>query len=819
MIANSGTYANKKRKKPVLKQKKVSRSNEVIKSNPSKRHRDRLNGELDRLTDLLPFHDDVRSCLDKLSVLRLSVGYLRVKSYFKATLKNSTGPGFPAAKKSNGDTLETTGLSEGDLLLRALNGFVLVITSEGVVFYASPTIKEYLGFQQSDVVHQSVFELIHTDDRGIFRQNLHFALNPPDLEVERLDGCTRTEFYNANQLPPENSSFLERSFVSRFRCLLDNSSGFLALKFQGRLKFLHGQNLFRDNGAHAKPQLALFAVATPVQPASIVEIRSKTLLFQSKHKLDFSPMGIDDRGKIILGYSEVELCINGSGYQFIHAGDMMHCADNHLRMMKTGESGMTIFRLLSKSGTWVWVKSNAKLFYKAGRPDFIIAYQQALANAEGEEYLRRRRLQMPFSLTEGEGVLYNTNLTVDLSQAQFNNNLNADAGKKAEPPRSLLDCFLSQEKSIYSRPPDVPLPVDQVFMDSRALVSVPSNGVVVKEETKQSVMVVIGSLQEMAQRGDFGAALEDMEVGEGELMEWEETLKKLGQEDEQQENVRSELDSVLINELFEHLDSALFKEKGEECPAPCLKAAGSSPAGAKQQLFPSAPQDGTYGPFNGLPRLSHCGPLPEPAPPAQLQLPDIFSPEIELPPLTVPESSRGGGAPLQFPTFSNALPAKRRLAAMVPCSNLNNPAVPLAAHNRLPQQWSQGPYTAPPASLTHNGHEPTLSPGSQPYPRANLWPSSVGQQGGQVCGQAAGPSSCMYAQPAGGDTLALGQSSLHTAAHLDQSPPQGSCYFQWGRSQPVVGTSSIGQDNTNISPMTSNMALSELAFNLQCYQE
>ncbi|XP_054642169.1 aryl hydrocarbon receptor-like [Dunckerocampus dactyliophorus] len=883
MLATAGTYANKKRKKPVLKQKKVLDGNEVVKSNPSKRHRDRLNGELDRLTDLLPFPDDVRSCLDKLSVLRLSVGYLRVKSYFKATLKNNTGGGFPGANGPNGSTLESRGFSEGDLLLQALNGFVLVVTSDGVVFYASPTIKEYLGFQQSDVVHQSVFDLIHTDDRGAFRQNLHFALNPPDTDGECMEGCMSAELYNPDQLPPENSSFLERSFVSRFRCLLDNSSGFLALKFQGRLKFLHGQNLFRDNGTRVKPQLALFAVGTPVQPPSIVEIRSKMLLFQSKHKLDFTPMGIDNRGKIILGYSEMELCMNGSGYQFIHAADMMYCADNHLRMMKTGETGLTTFRLLSKSGNWVWVKSNAKLFYKGGRPDFIIAYQRAIVNAEGEDYLRQRRLQLPFSIATGEAVLYNTGPTMDLSETHINqpfNNNDVGGGKETEAPRSLLDCFLRQDKSAYSQIPETPLPVDQVFMDSRALVSVPSDAwqetgtastssatVVVKEEAKQSVMAVIDSLQVMAQNGDFCAALENMEVGDAELMEWEETLKRLGQEGDRRESVRSELDSVLINELFEHIDSVLFKDKGEECPTPCLKAVISGQRDPFKQPTQQQ-QDGVYPQMNGSftadnvhghlntglvgfnsPKLSHCGPLRDPAnqhpspPPQQLQLQDIFTPEIELPQLTVPESSCDA-APLHFLGFeqqqNNFLPVNQPIAAMISCNNLNGSTLPtacpqanpdMAPQNHHPQQWSQGPYMPTPSDVMRSRHGTTPAPESQPLPRACLWPRGVNgldhaQQGGLACGQAVNHSSCMYTQPftcgpAGGDTLALAQSSLQRAptTGLDQSPPQGSCYFQWGHSQPVVGTSSISQDTANISPMTSKMVSSELAFNLQCYQE
>ncbi|CAG5995452.1 unnamed protein product, partial [Menidia menidia] len=52
-----------------------------------------------------------------------------------------------------------------------------------------------------------------------------------------------------------------------------------ALNFHGRLKFLHGQNRVSEDGSLP----------------SILEIRSRTLLFQTKHKMDFTPIGIDSR--------------------------------------------------------------------------------------------------------------------------------------------------------------------------------------------------------------------------------------------------------------------------------------------------------------------------------------------------------------------------------------------------------------------------------------------------------------------------------------------------------------------------------------------
>ncbi|XP_078060606.1 aryl hydrocarbon receptor 1b [Mustelus asterias] len=438
-----------------------------IKSNPSKRHRDRLNCELDRLAGLLPFTEDVTSTLDKLSILRLSVSYLRSKTFFRVALKNHSCNKIADGTGNHGNrrvsALVDGVLPEGELLLQALNGFVLVVTADGLIFYVSHTIQDYLGFHQTDVMHQSVFELIHTEDQQEFRRNLHWALNPPIItEAEKPragDKVTSTAVipYNPEQLPPENTSFLERNFVCRFRCLLDNSSGFLALNFQGRLKFLHGQNKKAEDGTPIPPQLALFAVATPLQSPSILEIRTKNMIFRTKHKLDFTPLACDAKGKIVLGYTEAELRARGTGYQFIHVADMLHCAENHVRMIKTGESGLTVFRLLTKDNRWAWVQANARLVYKNGKPDYIIATQRPLVDEEGGEELRKRSLHLPFTFATGEALLYQAACSnpglPDPCQPKGRRRKNVTSKAEKEQrnvdPSSLLGAMMRQDESVY----------------------------------------------------------------------------------------------------------------------------------------------------------------------------------------------------------------------------------------------------------------------------------------------------------------------------------------------------------------------------------
>ncbi|XP_030641797.1 aryl hydrocarbon receptor-like [Chanos chanos] len=462
-------YAGRKRRKPVQRTVKQPAS-EGTKSNPSKRHRDRLNSELERLANLLPFPEEVTSTLDKLSILRLSVSYLRAKNFFRVAVKNHNCNGV-ASSVDNHDCSKTVGLPsswnpESELLLQALNGFVLVITADGIIFYSSHTIQDYLGFHQTDVMHQSVFELVHTEDQQELRKNLHWAFNPSSTshsapleasqEVEQDCGSS-LESYNPEELPPENSSFLERSFVCRFRCLLDNSSGFLALNLQGRLKFLHGQSRCWEEAVKAPPKLALFAIASPLLPPSILEIRTKNMIFRTKHKLDFTPMACDAKGKIVLGYTEAELRARGSGYQFIHAADMLYCAENHVRMMKTGESGLTVFRLLTKDNNWKWVQANARLVYKNGKPDYIIATQRPLVEEEGGEYLRQRSLHLPFTFTTGEATLYHTSHPISgYNEDRQSNAKTSSKSKKGRTdskdildPCSLLGALMSQDESVY----------------------------------------------------------------------------------------------------------------------------------------------------------------------------------------------------------------------------------------------------------------------------------------------------------------------------------------------------------------------------------
>ena len=99
----------------------------------------------------------------------------------------------------------------------------MILDCNGELFFATHSIETFLGFHQSDVIHQSVFELVHSEDREELQRQLHWSSFLSSEESSRL---SLAEILQS----PEHAHLLERSFTVRFRCLLDNTSGFLVGK-------------------------------------------------------------------------------------------------------------------------------------------------------------------------------------------------------------------------------------------------------------------------------------------------------------------------------------------------------------------------------------------------------------------------------------------------------------------------------------------------------------------------------------------------------------------------------------------------------------
>ncbi|KAK9880260.1 hypothetical protein WA026_010135 [Henosepilachna vigintioctopunctata] len=292
---------------------------------------------------------------------------------------------------------------DGEMFLQALNGFLMILTCEGEVFFATHSIEGYLGFHQSDIVHQSVYELVHSEDREeLQRQLMWNSFLPPDSGNMSLQEV----------LLPENYNLLERSFTVRFRCLLDNTSGFLRLDIRGRVKVLHGQNRKLE-----EPPLALFAICTPFGPPSLLEIPQKEVMFKSKHKLDLALVSMDQRGKMLLGYSDSELA-NMGGYDLVHYDDLAYVASAHQELLKTGASGMIAYRFQTKDRQWQWLQTSSRLVYKNSKPDFVISTHRPLMEEEGRDLLGKRTMDFKVSyldaglpnnyFSESDQILNNT---------------------------------------------------------------------------------------------------------------------------------------------------------------------------------------------------------------------------------------------------------------------------------------------------------------------------------------------------------------------------------------------------------------------------
>ncbi|KAK6730355.1 hypothetical protein RB195_007051 [Necator americanus] len=392
-------YASKRRQrnfKRVREPPKPSTS-----TNPSKRHRERLNGELETVAALLPYDAATISRLDKLSVLRLAVSFLQVKAHFHACLNSSpficqfplathTYPYCPQPSQYFAvPTVYHTRASQAlidpneadfeTIALKSLGGFLLIINDNGEIYYASENIEQFLGFHQSDVLHQPLYDLIHSEDRDDIRQQLNLSYSLPPGSTNPQD------LYDQ-----DNAQHLERNVNARFRCLLDNTCGFLRIDMRGKLLSLHGlPSSYVLGRSNPGPVLGLITVCTPFVPPSTTDVLAEDQILKTKHQLDGTLVSMDDKVHAMLELSENELPI--SFYSLVNVEDAVCLAEAHKEVIKNGSSGLLIYRLVStKTNRTYFVQSSCRMFYKNGKPESIGLTHRLLNEVEGTMLLEKR---------------------------------------------------------------------------------------------------------------------------------------------------------------------------------------------------------------------------------------------------------------------------------------------------------------------------------------------------------------------------------------------------------------------------------------------
>uniref|UniRef100_A0AC35TGS9 Aryl hydrocarbon receptor n=1 Tax=Rhabditophanes sp. KR3021 TaxID=114890 RepID=A0AC35TGS9_9BILA len=395
-------YASKRRQRNF---KRIRENKQAVgTTNPSKRHRERLNGELETIASLLPYETSIITRLDKLSVLRLAVSYLQIKAHFQTTFLHPTLSNtlwLPYSHLWNPhqavgriptliDPVTRTVVPDinefnfDSIAGKALGGFLLILNEHGDINYASENIEHYLGFHQSDILHQPIFEMIHSEDREDVKSQLSYALKSIPNITSAFD-----------LLHIEDGKYLERSVSARFRCLLDNTCGFCRVDIKGYLTPLFGPHM-QLQSTHVSAEsirlntFGLIAVCCPfVQPLHMDMPISEDPILKSKHALDLSFIQMDSRMRAILEIDE-ESCMP-SFYQMVYPDDEGAIVEAHSEVAKTSTSGILVYRMVGqKSGLIYWFQSSCRMFFKNGKPENIGLTHRLLTEVEGTSMLEKR---------------------------------------------------------------------------------------------------------------------------------------------------------------------------------------------------------------------------------------------------------------------------------------------------------------------------------------------------------------------------------------------------------------------------------------------
>uniref|UniRef100_A0A4W4HGN8 Hypoxia-inducible factor 1-alpha n=1 Tax=Electrophorus electricus TaxID=8005 RepID=A0A4W4HGN8_ELEEL len=310
-----------------------------------------------QLAHELPLPHRLSSTLDKASVMRLALSYLRLRKVLCTEM---------LGEESALDSQWTASC------LKALDGFLMVLSQDGDMVYMSDSVSRCLGLPQIDLLGQSVFDFTHPCDHEEIREML----------VHRTGSSKRAK----------EEQHTERHFSLRMKCTLANRGRTVNIKSAtwkvlGCSGHIHAEprvsgSSCTGEGGRACPWYLLLICESIPHPANIeVPLDSRTFL--SRHTLDMRFTYCDDRITELLGYYPQDL-LEHSVYEYYHALDSDSLTKTHHNLFVKGQVCTGQYRMLAKTGGFVWLETQATVIYnsKHSQPQCVVCVNYILSGIE-----------------------------------------------------------------------------------------------------------------------------------------------------------------------------------------------------------------------------------------------------------------------------------------------------------------------------------------------------------------------------------------------------------------------------------------------------
>ncbi|XP_055380782.1 circadian locomoter output cycles protein kaput [Condylostylus longicornis] len=269
------------------------------------------------------------------------------------------------------------------LILEALDGFIIVFSSNGRIFYASESITSLLGHLPSDLLSSTIYDLTYEEDHS---QLYNILLNPVPV-IDPLQGGQLTTENQVNfscHLKRGGLDYREEvsyelvQFVGYFRSdvdldnMLTNTRTCYPVDQDTRL-------IFVGTGRIQTPQL--------IREMSIVD--STKSEFTSRHSLEWKFLFLDHRAPPIIGYLPFEV-LGTSGYDYYHFDDLEKVILCHEALMQKGEGKSCYYRFLTKGQQWIWLQTRFYITYHQwnSKPEFVVCTHRVVSHADVMKQMR-----------------------------------------------------------------------------------------------------------------------------------------------------------------------------------------------------------------------------------------------------------------------------------------------------------------------------------------------------------------------------------------------------------------------------------------------